>query len=169
MACVIRSRSAQRWFDLPVGLVEELDPVDADLRRRGALLSLPELGKGRDVGGRVVAALVAARGEEVANERALADPASDRAGCAELDIVGMRRDDEDAVGSRQLSSGIGSAVILTVRPARRSAKVFRGRGRSHGPPSGADGRDRPSVAWRARFGLVSAGRSPRWPVQRSRR
>ena len=112
---------AQRRLDLPVRLVEELDAVDADLGGGRSLLALPQLREGRDIGGRVVAALVAARREQVANGRSLADPARNRAGGAELDVIGMRRDDKDALGGGQLIVRHRTAVMLAVRPARRSA------------------------------------------------
>ena len=92
----------ERRLDLAVGLVEEVDGIDADLGRRGSLLALAKLGKGRHIGVRVVAALVAARDDEVAGARALGDPARHRSGAAELDVVGMRGHDEDAFGGLEL-------------------------------------------------------------------
>src|SRR5918992_5612425 len=51
----------ERRLHLAVGLVEELDAVDADLGGRGALLPLPQLCERHRIGARIVAALVAAR------------------------------------------------------------------------------------------------------------
>ena len=58
---------AQRRLDLAVGLVEEVDALDPDLGGRRALLALAQDHESVDIGRGVVAALVAARDEQVAD------------------------------------------------------------------------------------------------------
>src|SRR5688500_9952170 len=92
----------ERWLNLAVRLVEEIDALDPDLGRGGALLLIAQADEFMDVGVRIVGALVAARDKQVPDGCTLDDPSSDGPGRAELDVVGMGGDDEHAFGGGQL-------------------------------------------------------------------
>ena len=92
----------ERWLDLAVGLVEEVDARDAQLRGERALLGLAQARESADVRVGVVASLVAAGDHQVAHLGTLGCPARHGAGGPELDVVGMRGHHEDAVRGGQL-------------------------------------------------------------------
>jgi hypothetical protein len=106
----------QRRLHLPIRLVEEVDARHADLGRRSPLLALALHDEGVDVGRRIVAPLVAARDEEVADVGALGDPARHRAGGAELDVVWVGGNDENALRSGQLVVRHRLRPILATQP-----------------------------------------------------
>ncbi len=91
----------QGGLDLPVGLVQEIDSRDAELRGGGALLLLAPLAELTGVDGWVVASFVAAGDEEIANLCAAVHPACDRARRPELDVVGVRGYDQHPFGGWQ--------------------------------------------------------------------
>jgi hypothetical protein len=79
-----------------VGVAEEPDVVDADLGSRGALLGLAD---GRDAiprYGWVEATCVTVGDDAVGDDAPGRGPVGDRAGGAEVDVVGMGGDDEGA-------------------------------------------------------------------------
>ncbi len=98
----MRSRSRERWLDLAIGLVQEVDACDADLGGRGSLLALTENDERLHVGRGIVAALVPARDQQIAHVGTFGHPASHRARGPELDVIGMRGDDEHALRGWQL-------------------------------------------------------------------
>jgi hypothetical protein len=77
---------------LAVRVAQEAHVGDADLLRRGALLVLPDAGDVLARDGRVEAARVAVRAEQVRHLDALVDPGRDRRRRAEVDVVRVGHD-----------------------------------------------------------------------------
>ena len=101
-------RSSVRHRQPAVGVAEEDDVLDADGLRGSALLGLPDAGDlaARDVG--VEAAGVAVGADAVRHRDARGGPRRDRAAGAEVDVVGVRGDDQGALDLAVLQRRGGS-------------------------------------------------------------